>query len=97
MQEEFTIFIPNTFTPNNDEFNHQLVSCLNGIEYFNFEMKIYNRWGQIVFVTNDKNQFWDGTYNGKEVQDGSYNWKIVVKDSNQNERKEFVGHVNVIR
>lgn len=97
MQEEFTIFIPNTFTPNSDEFNHQLVTYLNGIDDFNFEMKIYNRWGQVVFVTNDKNQFWDGTYNGKEVQDGSYNWKIVVKDPNQDERKEFAGHVNVIR
>ena len=94
MQEEFTIFIPNTFTPNNDEFNHQLVSCLNGIEYFNFEMKIYNRWGQIVFVTNDKNQFWDGTYNGKNLPIGTYYYIIDLGDESV---KPFTGPITILR
>jgi gliding motility-associated-like protein len=97
VQEEFSIFIPNTFTPDGDEFNQHLVTYINGIDDFNFEMTIYNRWGQIVFQTKDKNVYWDGTYNGKLVQDGTYTWKIVVKDPYVDDRQEFVGHVNVLK
>jgi len=60
-------------------------------------MTIYNRWGEVVFVTQDKYHFWDGTYSGQRVQDGAYTWKIVVKDVNQDDHREYVGHVNVLK
>lgn len=97
MQDEFTMFIPNAFTPNDDEFNHSLVTYINGIDIHNFEMIIYNRWGEVVFKTKDKDHYWDGTYNGNRVPDGTYTWRVVVKDPNQDDHKEFFGHVNVIK
>src|SRR5690606_35406161 len=63
-----TTFIPNTFTPDGDGVNDQFEifgeSC-EGSDY----MRIYNRWGQVVFETNSPfDTFWDGTYKGEPAQ-----------------------------
>jgi gliding motility-associated-like protein len=95
--EEFTIFVPNTFTPDGDEFNQHLEIFVNGIDDFGFSMLIFNRWGEVIWESNDPSVGWDGTYNGSLVQDGTYVWKIVVKDPNNDDRKEFIGHINVLK
>lgn len=71
-------FVPNSFTPNddgiNDEFAMSGESC-NEDEY----MRIYNRWGQLIFETNDPfNTFWDGTYKGSPAQQGVYTYILKV-------------------
>lgn len=95
--EEFTLYIPNTFTPDGDEFNQNLQIYVNGIDDFGFSMLIFNRWGEVIWESNDPSVAWDGTYHGKLVQDGTYVWKVVVKDPHTDDRKEFVGHVNVLK
>ena len=61
-----------------------------------FEMTIYNRWGELIFTSNDLDFGWDGTYDGKECQDGTYVWKIKLTDFT-NEEHDHVGHVNLLR
>lgn len=65
-------YIPNTFTPNGDGLND--VFFLAGAECLERKrLEIYNRWGQLIFETDDPfNEFWDGTYKGKEVPQGVY-------------------------
>ncbi|WP_409769503.1 gliding motility-associated C-terminal domain-containing protein [Thermaurantimonas sp.] len=65
-------YIPNTFTPNGDGIND--VFYLAGAECLErARLEIYNRWGQLIFETDDPfNEFWDGTYKGKEVPQGVY-------------------------
>jgi gliding motility-associated-like protein len=70
-------YIPNAFTPNNDGFNDKLESVVIGAT--EFEMLIYNRWGQIVFKSNNASQFWDGTYNGTPCPEGVYAYRIKFK------------------
>jgi len=66
------IIIPNVFTPNNDGVNDKFVmSGYNDIPAF-FELTIYDRWGLLIFTTNDYINGWDGTYNGTLVTDGVY-------------------------
>ena len=60
------------------------------------QMLIFNRWGELVYTLNDINEFWDGTYNGKECQDGTYVWRLVYEDMQQHAH-ELTGHVNIIR
>ncbi|MFT6922019.1 MAG: gliding motility-associated-like protein [Crocinitomicaceae bacterium] len=98
-QEELIFYLPNTFTPDGDEFNQSFQPIFSsGYDPYDFTMTIYNRWGEIVFVSNDVTAGWDGTYGGaKEVQDGTYNWTIEVKTIANDERVSVQGHVNVIR
>ncbi|WP_417589798.1 PKD domain-containing protein [Owenweeksia hongkongensis] len=69
-------FIPNSFTPDGDGINDQFEifgeSC-KGSDY----MRIYNRWGQLIFETNSPfDTFWDGTYKGKPVPQGVYTFSL---------------------
>lgn len=69
------IIVPNAFTPNgdgiNDEFKQLDCQALN-----NFNMRIYNRWGEMMFETADYNQGWDGKFKNKECEMGSYVYVI---------------------
>ena len=60
-------------------------------------MLIFNRWGEIVWESHNYDVGWNGTYNGNVVSDGVYTWKIEVKTNRTDERKSYVGHVNVLR
>ncbi len=99
-QEEPIVYIPNTFTPDGDQYNHVFVPVFtSGYDPFNYEMLIFNRWGEIVFESRDVNVGWDGTYglNGTDAQDGAYTYKIIYKVLKTDERRLLVGHVNLIR
>jgi gliding motility-associated-like protein len=91
-------YVPNTFTPDDDEFNQTFQPVFtSGFDPYDFNMLIYNRWGEAVFETNDASKGWDGTYNGVIVKEGAYTWKIEFKTTANDERKFVMGHVNVLR
>lgn len=91
------IFAPNTFTPDGDEFNQSWMVHMSGIDVTDFELVIYNRWGEIVWESYDVSVGWDGTYAGRPVQDGTYTWMIKCADLTNDNKYTFEGHVNVIR
>lgn len=95
--DDIMIYVPNTFTPDGDEFNQMLIFYVNGIDRFDFEFQIFNRWGERVFESRDATIGWDGTYNGAMVQSGTYTWKMTVKNDRKDFRKTLTGHVNVLR
>lgn len=65
------IYISNAFTPNNDGIND--LWEIKNLEIFEkFSLNVYNRWGQLIFATNNPENKWDGTFNGKELPTGSY-------------------------
>jgi gliding motility-associated-like protein len=78
--------MPNAFTPNNDGSNDRFL----GKGYFegmrNFEMIIFNRWGEAIFETNDPQSGWDGTYRNTNNQapPGVYAYKVSYDDSRGN-------------
>lgn len=87
------IYVPNTFTPDGN-INQFFKAEGGNIE--TFKMYIFNRWGELIYEMNSLNDTWDGKYKGMKCQDGTYTWKIVYSDYNNN-RKELVGHVNLLR
>lgn len=99
--EELIYYVPNTITPNNDGVNDVFkpifTSGFNPLEY---NLLIFNRWGEVVFESNNAEVGWDGTYGASSteiVKDGTYVWKISYQ-SNQTGRKEVItGHVNVLK
>jgi len=88
------IFVPNTFTPDNDQFNNTFFAVANNIT--EFEMLIFNRWGEIVFQSTSIHQHWTGNYNGHKALDDVYVWKIKYKDLN-GIAFDLVGHVTLLR
>ena len=98
INEELLFYVPNTFTPDGDNFNQFFQAIFSsGYDPFDFHLMIFNRWGEIIWESYDDSVGWDGTYNGKLVQDGTYTWKIDFKTSRTDERMQVTGHVNVIR
>ena len=92
------IYIPNTFTPDGDEHNQTFAPVFtSGFDPYNFNMKIFNRWGEIVWETNDPKSTWDGTYNNIKCSDGSYTWVVrfgMIKDDG---KREFSGNLTIIK
>ena len=93
-----TLYVPNTFTPDNDGLNDYFLAV--GDYIANFEMYVYNRWGQLIFHSDNIYEGWDGTYSGNEVQIDTYVYKIYY-DVNQPDLPpaslQKVGIVNVLK
>jgi gliding motility-associated-like protein len=89
------MYVPNTFTPNGDE-NNQVFKPVLPSNVSDFKMKIYNRWGQLIFESFEFDLGWDGTFNGIPVQDGTYTWDIFVRTHDAYTYKKQ-GIVNVMR
>lgn len=88
------VYIPNTFTPDGDELNHYFRVIAGNIT--SMRLQIFNRWGELIFVTEDVNSGWDGTYNGEMCPDGTYTWKLDYSDLRKNPFQS-VGHINLLR
>jgi gliding motility-associated-like protein len=96
--EELLVYVPNTFTPNNDALNNTFKPIMTaGFDRFNYQLLIFNRWGEVIFESLDPDIGWDGSYNGSIMQDGVYTWKIKFGILQNEDTKEMTGHVNLIR
>lgn len=91
-----TFYIPNTFTPNQDGINEIFTGYGSYIK--EFHMYIFDRWGNMIFESNDLYKGWNGaTHNdGPVCPEDVYVWKIKLTDSNSKEAT-YVGHVNLIK
>jgi trimeric autotransporter adhesin len=98
IKDELIFYIPNTFTPDGDEFNNTFKPIFySGIDRQSYQLKIYNRWGQLLFESRDTEYGWDGTYDGELKMDGTYVWTIKFKDLYNDKMYEFNGHVNLFK
>ncbi len=92
------IDVPNSFTPNNDGINdyffpRQLLSS----QIYSFRMKVFSRWGQLVFETNISNgSGWDGRFNGKEQMEGTYIYMIKALFADGRD-EHYEGNVTLLR
>jgi gliding motility-associated-like protein len=96
--EPFTIYAPNTFTPDGDAFNNTFLPIVY-LPVERWELQIFNRWGELVFETDDVDEAWDGTtQNGRMSQDGTYIWKLVyVSCEPLNPEQLATGHITLVR
>ena len=80
----FSLYLPNSFTPNGDKLNDYFPwdpCCVKGENFSDFEIFIYNKWGNLVFYSNDKLNTWDGSVDNKaEIYTGNYSYIIKIID-----------------
>lgn len=94
----FSIYVPNAFTPNGDGINDFFLPILIAEDPTEFEFYIFNRWGELLFeAESSQTTGWDGTYNGVPVESEIYVWKVMAKDLYTGEEHEYIGHVGVVR
>ena len=96
---DVNVYAPNIFTPDGDDFNNTWRVYIDGIDVYDFHLSIYNRWGELVFESFDKEGVWDGTYgnSGQLVPDGNYVWIIDAKDIINDNRYDFKGTVMMMK
>jgi gliding motility-associated-like protein len=98
--DETVFYVPNTFTPDEDEFNQTWGPVFTkGFDAFNFNLYIYNRWGEIIWESKDANARWDGSYgtSGLKCPQGVYTWRIDYKPIETDEKLTITGQVNLLR
>jgi gliding motility-associated-like protein len=76
--KESNIFYPNAFTPNADDLNDTFQ--VQGQFIVGFEMKVYNRWGELLFTSNDPSNGWDGSARGNLMPEGTYVFVAKITD-----------------
>ncbi|MFW5793281.1 MAG: gliding motility-associated C-terminal domain-containing protein [Bacteroidota bacterium] len=97
VEREPEIFVPTAFKPNsNIAINRVFKPNFGYYQPSDYYLLVFNRWGNVVFVSDDYANGWDGSYNGAEADQGAYSYLIKWKNSNGKEFEQK-GVVNLIR
>jgi gliding motility-associated-like protein len=95
IKPEFTIYIPNAFTPDGDHINDYFSP--KGSEIQEFKMMIFDRWGEMIYQTDNIQDGWDGRANngGKIAESGVYVYRITAWDPEEH-KHNYTGHVTLL-
>lgn len=86
--EQFLFAVPNAFSPNGDGINDEFgIISISTLPYFEFN--IFNKWGQLIFKTNNQNEKWDGNVNDEKAQAGTYVWRASYKFRSEGLKSEL--------
>jgi gliding motility-associated-like protein len=93
---EFTFFIPNAFSPNGDGINDEFYGKGDFIK--TYEMSIYDRWGNLIFHTDDINTHWDGkaSHGSETAQEDVYVYVVKLSDYKEKKHK-YIGSVTIVK
>ena len=97
VDEDFAVYIPNTFTPNDDGVNDVFNVKGLGLKQEGYIMEIFDRWGTLIYATRELNKGWDGTIKGVKAADGVYIYSVHVIGGNGVGKREFKGHVTLMK
>jgi len=98
IKDDFVIYIPNAFTPNEDGTNEMFLPRGVGYENGTFKFYIFNRWGEMIFFSDDYRKGWYGTVRGgtEIAQQDVYVWKVDLTD-NSGKSHSYIGHVTIVK
>jgi gliding motility-associated-like protein len=94
IEPDFVIYVPNAFTPNEDNKNETFIPVTRGLK--KFQLYVYDRFGHLMFSSADSSTGWDGTNNGEPCKQDVYAWKVIVSSA-AGEMKTLSGHVTLYR
>ena len=92
------LYVPNAFTPNDDNLNETFKPV--AVNFNEYEIFIFNRWGELIYHSNTIENPWDGMYKGNLVQQDVYVWLIKISGLNNDlkmEKKQVTGTVTLYR
>lgn len=94
-----SLFVPNAFTPDGDGKNEIFFPILADMVEKEHQLMIFDRWGQLVFETNDARQGWDGRHKdgGDILPQGVYVWRLIARKAFTAEREDWFGTVTLLK
>jgi gliding motility-associated-like protein len=96
--EDAAIYIPNTFSPDGNAFNNTFHAVGRNISPEHFELTIFNRWGEIIFSSQDPNIGWNGYVSNRgPAPDGVYSYRLSYRFLNQGKSEVITGHLHLVR
>jgi len=90
----FSLFIPNSFTPNGDGLNDIFEAV--GTDVKSFDMSIFDRWGTLIFHSQSLDEGWNGTFKNSLCQEDGYVYSITAYDEQNNEHR-YMGMVTILK
>lgn len=98
IKNDFTFYAPNAFTPNANGNNDTFLPRGTYWDPAKFNLHIFDRWGNLIFVSTDVNQGWDGNVKGgsKLVESDVYVWTVEISDQS-GEKHYYTGSVTVVK
>lgn len=98
IEHDPVVFIPNAFTPDGDGLNNEFTAVFpENMKLASFEMYIYDRWGELVFYSQDPKEGWDASLAGFDAPDGVYSYLVKYKEQGYVNKFQVTGSVVVIR
>lgn len=98
INDNYNIFIPNSFTPDGNEFNQYWKPIIPKFyDIYDYNLRVFNRWGEIIWESNDPNSSWDGTYNNRLVSNGVYIWALQVGLVDNDDIITIQGNINLFK
>jgi len=98
VKDELIVYVPNTFTPGGDGVNEFFFPVITaGFEVSDYRFDIYNRWGELIFTSTNKEEGWNGTYKSLKCQVDTYVWVLRITESGTTNVHSLEGHVNVLK
>jgi gliding motility-associated-like protein len=91
-------YMPNSFTPDGNEYNQYFEPVFNeSVDVTSYKMQIFNRWGEVIFESNDIEIGWDGSYESQLVPTGTYTWVVNFTDKYTFKTYRYEGHVLLLK
>ncbi|MBL4702935.1 MAG: gliding motility-associated C-terminal domain-containing protein [Flavobacteriales bacterium] len=97
IDEEFLVFVPNSFTPDDDNVNETFGPVVTGADPLKYKFMVFNRWGEVIFDSQILGLNWDGRYKNQIVQEDVYVWMLEVVNASNKQKHEYKGHVTVLK
>ena len=95
VEKPYALYSPNAFSPDGDGINDLFKVSGQGMS--DFQIEIYNRWGQMVYKSIDLSNGWDGTFKGKNMPTGTYVYKIKTSKFGLEQILVKSGSVGLVR
>lgn len=97
---EFKAYVPNAFSPNGDGVNDDFRPLMpESVQVLEYDFRVFDRWGTLVFQTTDASTTWDGIYRGKELPQGVYLYHVYLryKDDKKEDSATLTGDILLTR
>jgi gliding motility-associated-like protein len=96
--QDVALYVPNTFTPDGNEYNHGFLPIFSAPDLVSdYHLSIFNRWGELLFESFNKECGWDGTYQLMSCKSDVYTWKITYKTIHSADKQSKVGHITLLK
>ncbi len=99
IEQDLAVYVPNAFSPNGNGINEVFYPVILGAETKDFEFTIFDRWGELVYRTEDMTEPWNGGMNNADtpLEPGVFTWRVRLRESAKAEREDIYGHVTLLK